>query len=153
MRLPALLVAASLLGLATAQATPAPSPYPIHRQYQRGETLVIEHTPVRAVAVRRVRRGKAVVIQKRVRRARVVRRSTRVIGSVLPDERVFWTGAIAGGCRDGGLVRRRVGHASVVLQREVCGSIAPGLFPPSAVVSVVPRRDASRVRVKRPLRP
>lgn len=151
MKLPALALAASLLALPVAQA--AGSPYPIHRQQQRGETLTIEHTPVRAIAVRRVRRGKAVVVKHRVRRARsvVVRRSSRVIGSVSREERVFWTGAIAGGCRAGGFVRRRIGSATVVLQREVCGSIAPGLFARSDVVRVATPRRA--IRVKRSLHP
>lgn len=153
MKLPVLILVTFVLGFSTAPATP--SPYPIHRQHQRGETLVIEHTPVRAVAVRRVRRGKVVVAKRRVRRARygVVRRANRVIGSVSRDERVFWTGAIAGGCRDGGFVRRRIAGATVVLQREVCGSIAPGLFARTEVAVVATRRPRGRRVVKRSLRP
>lgn len=151
MKIPALVLAASLLALTVTET--AASPYPIHRQHQRGERLTVEHTPVRATAARRVRRGKAIVVKRRIRRARsvVVRRSSRVIGSVSREERVFWTGAIAGGCRNGGFVRRRIGSATVVLQREVCGSIAPGLFARSDVVRAAPRRGA--VRVTRSLRP
>lgn len=145
MKLPHLILAAVILAVTSAAA--ASSPYPIHRQHQRGETLTIEHTPVRTVAVRRVRRGKVALSKRRVRRAKAVvsRRSNRVIGSILSDERVFWTGAIAGGCRSGGFVRRRIAGTPVTLQREVCGSIAPGHFARSDGGIAGPRRAGRRV--------
>lgn len=144
MKLPTLILAT----LAFAMTAAAASPYPIHLQRQRGETLTIEHTPVRATVVRRVRRGKIVQGPRRVRRAQsvAVRRSGRVIGGITSGERVFWTGAIAGGCRSGGLVRRRIAGATVTLQREVCGSIAPGLFARAEVARRAPRRVVRVVR-------
>ena len=129
-KLCASILATVVVSLTTAYA----SPYPVHIQRQRGEMLVIEHTPVPGrVKVRRVYPGKIVRLKRRVRRARngVTRRSNRVIGSVSRDERVFWTGAIAGGCRDGGFVRRRLVGSTVTLQREVCRSIAPNLPTPA----------------------
>ena len=130
MKLLAWILAAATLSLTAAQA----SPYPIHLQRQRGETLIVEHTPVPGRAkVRKVYR-KAVVAKRRVRRVRTaVRRLHRVYAGRInvAEERIFWTGAIAGGCRDGGFVRRSVAGRNVTLQREVCGSIARNLpMPP-----------------------
>ena len=44
-------LAAALFGAAAAHAT---SPYPVNIERQRGETLIIEHTPVPARMVRKV---------------------------------------------------------------------------------------------------
>jgi hypothetical protein len=123
------IVAATTFGVTAAHA----SPYLIHLQRQRGETLIIEHTPVPARAkVRKAYRGKAIVVKRRVRRVKALRRVRRVYAGYInvAEERIFWTGAIAGGCRNGGFVHRPIAGRIVTLQREVCRSIAPGLRMP-----------------------
>ena len=117
----ALTLAATLCGLAAAQAA---SPYPVHLERQRGQTLVIEHTPVagqvvsKAVRVKtvrkhRIRPAKTMTIRKAYRRKAVHVRYSH--GS-----------AIAGGCRGAGYVRRQLpGGVIVLLHRDVCEGIAP----------------------------
>jgi hypothetical protein len=124
MKLLPLAFAAGLLGLTSAQA--GSSPYgPIHIERQRGEILTIEHTPVPRRIVRRVHRTKVVGVK--VRRAKVaVRRKVRRIGVALPGNEFIRHPAIAGGCWEGGFVRRRIlPYGRVTLQREVCDGIAP----------------------------
>jgi hypothetical protein len=117
MKRAALAIVAALLGVPAAQAG---SPYPVHIERQRGSTLVIEHTPVPArVGVRTVYRAKVV----RIRKARAVRKVHR---RTVVRESYVRNSAIAGGCWDGGHVRRRLpAGAVVVLHRDVCEGIAP----------------------------
>ena len=122
----ALAFAALVLAASASAAEAKRSPYgPIHIERQRGSILTIEHTPVPRRAMRRIVRKKVaahhvrrskVVVRRKVRRARwAVRRSEFVRNP-----------AIAGGCYDGGYVRRHVGgYGRVTLQREVCEGIAP----------------------------
>lgn len=125
----ALAIALMLLPLAAAASGPSgrPSPYgPIHIERQRGPILTIEHTPVGRRAVRRVHRAK-VLAKHRVRRAKVAaRRKVRRTRLVREGSEFIRHPAIAGGCWDGGYVRRRVaGYGRVTLEREVCDGIAP----------------------------
>ena len=136
MKLLALILLLALVAISDAEARP--SPYgPIHIERQRGSILTIEHTPVPRRVVRRVHSSRTVV-KRSARRARVVvRRKVR---------RVRWAGlrsefvrhpAIAGGCREGGFVRRTVaGHGRVTLQREVCEGIAPVSSLPKGMLYV-----------------
>lgn len=116
----ALGLAAALLAATAAQAA---SPYPVHIERQRGSLLVVEHGPVAArVGVRTLRRSK-VVRTHRLRPARVlaVRKVHR-----RKIVRLYRDSALAGGCRDGGYVRRALsGGALVVLHRDVCEGVAP----------------------------
>ncbi|HVL74279.1 MAG TPA: hypothetical protein VM434_20585 [Beijerinckiaceae bacterium] len=103
------------------------APWPVHIERQRGETLVIEHTPVPGtVGVRRAHRVKSVV---RVRSRAVAPRkaASRHVRRAVAAKRVRvyrYTG-VAGGCRDGGLVRYRdPAGQPFVLQREICHGIA-----------------------------
>jgi hypothetical protein len=120
-RLP-LTLAATLLSLGAAQAG---SPYPIHIERQHGSTLVIEHTPVPARVGARTVVSAKIVRKHKIRSAKVVaarkvyrRKTTRTSYSRNP--------AIAGGCRDGGYVRRQLpAGAAVLLHRDVCEGIAP----------------------------
>jgi hypothetical protein len=113
-----------LLPLGAAQA----APWPVHIERQRGSTLVIEHTPVPGTIVRRAYRTKAgrgvrarVVHPRKVAASRQVRRVVKARRS----GRVYRYTGIAGGCRDGGLVRYRdPAGQPFVLQREVCHGIA-----------------------------
>ena len=117
----ALSFAAILFGAGAAQA--ASSPYSVHMERQRGSILIVEHTPVTARAgVRTVYRAKAVrkhwVPPSKVAAARKVHRRKAV--------RVGYSGALAGGCSNGGHVRRRLPSGeAVLLHRDVCEGIAP----------------------------
>jgi hypothetical protein len=118
----ALILAAALLSLGAAQAA---SPYPVHIERQHGQTLVIEHSPVSARGgVRKFVRTKIVRKHKiRPARAMAVRKVHRrkAIRTSYSNN-----AAIAGGCRDGGYVRRQLPTgASVLLHRDVCEGIAP----------------------------
>ena len=75
--------------------------------------------------MRRVHRTKVVGVK--VRRAKVaVRRKVRRIRVALPGSEFIRHPAIAGGCWEGGFVRRRIWpYGRVTLQREVCDGIAP----------------------------
>lgn len=117
----ALGLAGALLSAAAAHAA---SPYPVHIERQRGSTLVIEHTPVPArLGVRAVTRTR-VVRKHRLRPARVavVRQLHR---RKLVRRIVYRDSAIAGGCRDGGYVRRQLPVGALVLHRDICEGIAP----------------------------
>lgn len=117
----ALALAATLLAATAAQA--ASSPYPVNIERQRGSLLVIEHTPVAArVGVRTVRRTKIVRTHRlRPARALAVRKVHR-----RKIVRLYRDSALAGGCRDGGHVRRQLpSGALVVLHRDVCEGVAP----------------------------
>ena len=120
-------LALAFLLLPFAATAAGPSPYgPIHIERQRGDRLVIEHTPVPRRVVRRVHRTK--VVGHRIRRAKVaaVRRKGRRTGLVRVRSEFIRHPAIAGGCHEGGFVRRSVpGYGRVTLQREVCQGIAP----------------------------
>jgi hypothetical protein len=115
-------LAAALFGAAAAHAT---SPYPVNIERQRGETLIIEHTPVQArIGVRKVyrtkvRRVKTVAVRKVDRR--------RVVPAEYSDYREYvFHPAIAGGCRGAGYVRGRLPNAApIVLHKDVCEGIAP----------------------------
>lgn len=120
MKLPALALASLAFTVAAAQAS---SPYPVHIERQRGQTLVIEHTPAPArIAVRKVDRTQ-VVRKHTVRRARVVAVRKVYRRKVV---RLYRDSALAGGCYGGGYVRRVLPTgAVVVLHRDVCEGIAP----------------------------
>ena len=112
-------LAASLFGAAAADAT---SPYPVEIERQRGETLIIQHTPVPArIGVRKVYRSK--VLQELP--AQGYRR--RIVPAEYSDYREYvFDPAIAGGCRSAGYVRGRLPNAApVVLHKDVCEGIAP----------------------------
>ena len=121
-------LAAALFGAAAAHAT---SPYPVNIERQRGETLIIEHTPVPArIGVRKVYRTK-VPHARKVRRVKTVavrkvdRRRTVPAEYFNYREYVFHP-AIAAGCRGAGYVRGRLPNAApVVLHKDVCEGIAP----------------------------
>ena len=120
MTLLALSLAAILFKAGAAQA--ASSPYSVHIERQRGSILIVEHTPVTARAgVRTVYRAKAVrkhwVPPSKVAAARKVHRKA---------VRVGYSGALAGGCSNGGHVGRRLPSGeAVLLHRDVCEGIAP----------------------------
>lgn len=120
----ALALAAALLAPAAGLA--GQSAYPVHIERQRGSTLVIEHTPVPARIVKTIRRARVVVRKHKLRRVKaVVRRSVRRKRIAVVNEFVR-NPAIAGGCYDGGYVRRPGQMGSVlVLHRDVCEGIAP----------------------------
>jgi hypothetical protein len=115
--------AAALFGVAAAHAT---SPYPVNIERQRGETLIIEHTPVPArIGVRKVLHARKVRRVKTVAVRKVDRRGTVPAEYFNYREYVFHP-AIAGGCRGAGYVRGRLPHgAPVVLHKDVCEGIAP----------------------------
>ena len=117
--------AAALFGVAAAHAT---SPYPVNIERQRGEKLIIEHTPVPArIGVRKVYRTKVLPAHK-VRRAAVRKVDwRRIVPAEYSDYREYvFHPAIAGGCRGAGYVRGRLPHgAPVVLHKDVCEGIAP----------------------------
>ncbi len=96
-------------------------PYDIYIERQRGRTVVLEHSPVPPVVATRVRPRAAVV----PRRARPVRPAIRrvAVRRAVPVARAHRYRGIAGGCRDGGYVRRVVAGTPVLLQSEVCRDI------------------------------
>ena len=121
-------IAIRLFGTAAAHAN---SPYPVNIERQRGETLIIEHTPVPArIGVRKVYRTK-VPHARKVRRVKTVavhkvdRR--RIVPAEYSDFREYvFHPAIAGGCRGAGYVRGRLPNgAPIVLHKDVCEGIAP----------------------------
>jgi len=123
-------VAAAAAAFVIAAVAPAAASglYPIYIERQRGTTLVLEHTPRPAVAAARVSRtaarpARAALKRGALRRPASVRRVTA--RRINRD-----SGAIAGGCRDGGLVRRTVGGERVTLQREVCYGVSIRLTGP-----------------------
>jgi len=110
-------LAASLFGAAAADAA---SPYPVEIERQRGETLIIQHTPVPArIGVRKVYGSKVLHLRKAYRR--------RIVPSEYSDNREYVLDpAIAGDCRSAGYVRGRLPNgAPVVLHQDVCEGIAP----------------------------
>ena len=114
---PLVLSLASLFGAAAADAA---SPYPVDIERQRGETLIIEHTPVPArIGVRKVYRSKVPHVRKVDRR--------RIVPAEYSDYReCVHHPAIAGGCRGAGYVRVRLPNgAPLVLHKDVCEGIAP----------------------------
>ena len=115
------LLAATILGVSAAQAA---SPYPIDIERQRGEILVIKHTP--PLGEVRVRKGVRV---KAVRRYRVHRPKAVTVRKVHRRRVTVWrhNPALAGGCRDGGYVHVAVAPAGTVhtLHRDICEGIAP----------------------------
>jgi hypothetical protein len=126
------ILAATLLGLAAAQA--ASPPYPVNIERQRGSTLVIEHTPPPGeVRVRKAYRAKLVRRHRvhRPRAAAVRKAHRRVVAKA-----VAWrhNPALAGGCRDGGYVRVSLAGGIVhTLHRDVCEGIAPIDSRPGAI--------------------
>src|SRR3954465_11143932 len=109
------ILAASLaLALAVAGAPAAAagqSPYPVHVERQRGERLVIDHTPpARMVGV--VRR--TTVVRKHAGRARAVYRRRVVVAR-------YRDSALAGDCHDGGYVRGADALGNLyTLHRDIC---------------------------------
>lgn len=126
----------ALLGLvlfaAPAAANPfqlSTSPYDVYFERQRGSTVTLEHTPVPR---RTVAAGRARVTTARVQRPRAaVRRAAH--RRVVKRARAYRYTGIAGGCRDGGHVRRIVAGQPVLLQREVCHNIDIRLTGPYVV--------------------
>lgn len=118
----ALGLAAALLSAAAAHA--ASSPYPVHIERQRGPTLVIEHTPVPArVGLRTLARTK-VVRKHRLRPAKAL--AVRAVHRRKVVRRIVYRdSALAGGCYDGGHVRRQLPVGTLVLHRDVCEGVAP----------------------------
>ena len=120
-------LAAALFGAAAAHAT---SLYPVNIERQRGETLIIEHTPVPVrIGVRKVYRTK-VLHARKVRRVKTVVRKAdrrRIVPAEYSDYREYvFHPAIAGGCRGAGYVRGRLPNAApIVLHKDVCEGIAP----------------------------
>jgi hypothetical protein len=119
-------LAAVLFGAVAARAA---SPYPVHIEHQRGQTLIIKHTPVPTrIGVRTVYRAKVLQVRK-VRRAVAVRKvyPRRIVPAEYTDYREYvFNPALAGGCRDGGYVRgRRPDGQPLVLHKDVCEGIAP----------------------------
>lgn len=102
-------------------------------EFQRCDTRIVEHAPIRGFGPRklyvetpcrsyRARR----IVRHKLRRAKVVVHR-RVHRTIVHHRRIYRdSGAIAGGCRDGGFVRRRdaLGNPFRV-RREICDSIAP----------------------------
>jgi hypothetical protein len=127
-----LVLAAAILSLSATQAVA--SHYSTYVQRQRGETLIIEHNPVPGTVARRgAYRAKALVGKRKLRRvnAIVARRVGRRGKVALARRKAYRSSSIAGGCWDGGLVRRRDPAGNlVILQREICGSIAENLPAP-----------------------
>lgn len=120
--------AATLLGAGHAQA----APYGYYSERQKGETLVIEHTPapgIVAVVAKRTRTG----LRRAHRRpglSTLRRHRTEVV------HRRRQNPSIAGFCRDGGtFVRPDALGRPVVLQREVCDSVAYYSLHPNDVVA------------------
>jgi len=110
-------LAAALFGAAAADAA---SPYPVQIESQRGETLIIQHTPVPTrIGVRKVYRSKVLHVRKAYRR--------RIVPAEYSDYREYvHDPAIAGDCRSAGYVRGRLPNgAPVVLHKDVCEGIAP----------------------------
>ena len=117
-------LAAALFGAVAAHAA---SPYPVHIERQRGQTLIIKHTPVPTrIGVQTVYRAKVLQVRK-VRRAKTaaVRKvyHRRTVPAEPTDYREYVFNAA---CRDGGYVRGRLpnGHP-LVLHKDVCEGIAP----------------------------
>jgi hypothetical protein len=108
---------------------PSPDPYDVYIERQRGTTVTLEHTPLprRATVVRRSR--VATVRPARPRAAMRRAAQKRVVKRV----RTYRYSGIAGGCRDGGHVRRVVAGQPVLLQREVCHNIDIRLTGPYVV--------------------
>jgi hypothetical protein len=131
MKLFAILLAGAMLSLSAAQAVA--SHYTTYIQRQRGETLIIEHNPVPSKVVRRgAYRAKVLVAKRKLRQANAiaVRRAGRRAKASWRN--AYRSSSIAGGCWDGGLVRRRgPGGKLVTLQREICGGIAENLPTPN----------------------
>lgn len=137
----------ALVGLAPRSAEAA-SPYAYYAEKQRGETLIIKHTPAPGIVVRNVRvKGKGYhhrqVARHRIVRRHVVRRHhahrhhlRRVVRNVRDP-------AIAGFCRDGGawLKRDPLGQPRVI-QKEVCDSVA---WYSQAPNDIVIRPDKTRL--------
>ena len=110
-------ILAASLAFAVAGATAAgQSPYPVHVERQRGERLVIDHTPPpRTVGVVR----KTTVVRKHRVGVRKVHRR-RIVAVAYRDS------ALAGGCHDGGYVRGAdLRGALYTLHRDICEGIAP----------------------------
>jgi hypothetical protein len=127
----ALALAAAAVSLGASQAVA--SHYTTYIQRQRGETLIIEHNPVPTRTVRRGGyRAKALVGPRKLRRAGTVavRRAGRRAKVIASRRKPYRSSSIAGGCWDGGFVRREIAGNLVTLQREICGSIAEDLPPP-----------------------
>ena len=101
-------LASAVAGATAAKA--GQSPYPVHVERQRGERLVIDHTPPpRTVGVVRKHR----VGVRKVHRRRIVAVAYR-------------DSALAGGCHDGGYVRGAdVRGTLYTLHRDICEGIAP----------------------------
>src|SRR4051794_13550971 len=90
-------------------------PYPVDIERQHGPTLVIEHSPVAPVGVRRILRTKVVV-----RKHRPLRMKRTVVVTkhrLNPDDPALTprNPALAGGCHDGGFVQRLVGSTPTIL--------------------------------------
>jgi hypothetical protein len=146
MRRFALALAATVFGVAAAEA--GGSPYPIHIERQRGSVLTIDHTPSpNPSLIRRVHRRK-VLVKRKVRRAgTVVRRADRRRTVV---KRVYRYSGIAGGCREGGYVRGQDRAGQIVtLQREVCYGIAELHVNPYGVEGGPPRVARPRAATAR----
>ena len=112
-------ILAASLAFAVAGATAAAagqSPYPVHVERQRGERLVIDHTPPpRTVGVVR----KTTVVRKHRVGVRKVHRR-RIVAVA------YRNSALAGGCHDGGYVRGAdLRGALYTLHRDICEGIAP----------------------------
>ena len=108
-------LAASLFGAAAADAA---SPYPVEIERQRGETLIIQHTPVPArIGVRKVYRSKVLHLRKAYRR--------RIVPAEYSDYREYVLDpAIADDCRSAGYARGQLPNgAPVVLNKDVCEGI------------------------------
>lgn len=127
----------------------AASPYAYYAERQRGETLIIKHSPAPGIVVRNVREKRHGmrahrVVRHRVVRHRVVRRHV-ARHSLVRRYRVenVSNPAIAGFCRDGGAWRKRdaLGQPRIV-QKEVCDSVAWYSNDPNHIVI---RPDKSRL--------
>lgn len=120
----ALVVLAAALVTASVARAEGPPYATVERQV--GSTRIIEHAPVSIPVVRAVRRSRVVVKRRRARAAAVVSSGVSQVVALSEKQEFYPNASIAGGCRDGGLVRRRDVLGQLVLrQREVCDSLAP----------------------------
>lgn len=119
----ALTLAAALLGATSAAAQP---PGYATRETQIGATRIIEHAPTTVPVLRPVRRARVAVARRRPRAAVVATSGVSRVVALSEKQEFYPNSAIAGGCRDGGIVRRLDPSGVVVLrQREICHGIAP----------------------------
>lgn len=110
-------------GTVAAQAQP---PGYATRETQIGATRIVEHPPTVVPVLRAVRRVKVVVRRHRPRAAVVATPGVSRVVALSEKQEFYPNAAIAGGCREGGMVRRVDPSGLVVVrQREICDGIAP----------------------------